>query len=90
MLRFGSALARGSQHFGNRERANAGCRELIKRTPGQRLSSPSGMNTVGASIPGRLGRQTLERHNPKVRRSFLWPPGLNFSFGSVDMEKTND
>jgi hypothetical protein len=71
MLRFGSALARASQHFGKREQANAGFRKLIKQKLGQRLSSLNGMNTVGALIPGRLGQQTPERHNLRVGRSFL-------------------
>ena len=89
MLRFGSALACQSQHFGNRERANAGVRLVIKQTPGQRLSSLNGMNAVGALNPGRLG-QTSERHNLRVGRSFLWPLDLSFSFGCIDMEETND
>jgi hypothetical protein len=44
------------------------------------------MNMVGALVPGRLGRQTLERHNPRVGRFFLWLD-LNLSFGIADMEK---
>ena len=90
MLRFGSALHRPSQHFGKRTRANAGFRELIKHKPGQRLSSLIGMNTVIALTPGRLGQQMIERHNRKVGRSFLYRPDLSFSYGSVDMEVTND
>ncbi len=89
MLRFGSALARASQHFGNRERANAAFRLVIKQKPGQRLSSLNGRNTEFALIPGRLGQQMIERHNPRVGRSFLWR-GLSLSFGSVGMEETND
>jgi len=89
MLRFGSALARASQHFGNEERANAGVRRVIKQKPGQRLSSLNGMSTVSGLIPGRLG-QTLERHNLRVGRSFHGRLDLSLSFGSVDMEETND
>jgi hypothetical protein len=79
MLRFGSALARASQHFGNRELANARFRRLIKQKPGQGLSSQNGMITVTALIPGRLGQQWSERRNPGVRRSFLWRLDLNSS-----------
>jgi hypothetical protein len=89
MLRFGSAGVRASQYFGNRERANASSRQLIKQKPGQRLSSLNGMNTANALIPGRLGQQTLERHNPRVGRFFLWRD-LSLSFGFADMEKRND
>jgi hypothetical protein len=89
MLRFGSVLARASQHIGNRRWANAALPQLIKQKPGQRLSSLNGMNTVNALIPGRLGQKTSERHNLKVGRFFLWPD-LSLSFGFADMEKTND
>src|SRR6476620_3099262 len=44
------------------------------------------MNTVSALIPGRLGHMSIERHNPRVGRSFLWPD-LSLSFGYADMEK---
>jgi hypothetical protein len=89
MLRFGSALAHASQYFGNGEWANAGLRQVIKQKPGQRLSSLNGMSTASELIPGRLG-QTLERHNLRVGRSFHGQLDLSLSFGSVDMEETND
>jgi len=88
MSRFGSALARASQYFGNRDGANAEFRRIIKQMPGQRPSSLNGMNMVSAFIPGRLGQQKLERRNPRLRRPFYWRPGLNF--GIEVMEKTND
>jgi hypothetical protein len=88
MLRFGSVLARASQHIGSRRWANAALRQLIKPKPGQRLSSLNGI-MVNALIPGRLGQKTSERHNLKVGRFFLWPD-LSLNFGFADTEKTND
>ena len=69
MLRFGSALLRVSQHFGNKANGERRLSLTHQTKPGQRPSSLNGMNSVGAIIPGRLSQES-ERHNPRVGRSF--------------------
>lgn len=74
MLRFGSALAFGLQHFGNRNQANAPFQSLIKYEPGQRLSSPNGLSVMRKISSGEdEAIDDLERQSFRSSRSlFLW------------------